>query len=127
MIWTGNTSARLRGVTQVSKPPLPTPLIPRGSPQVWPRLVAYYNNIESALSSWLAFYAQPDGTVLFFDGPDDPGGNIVDLLGSAVLDVGPQAAWITEADNPDGEGPSSMRIRAILGGDVIFGAGWYMP
>ena len=92
-----------------------------------PETVAYYNSTESVLGSWLAFYAQPDGTVLFFDGPDDPDGNIVNLLGSAVLDVGPQSAWITEADNPDGEGPSSMRIRAILGGDVLFGAGWYSP
>ena len=87
----------------------------------------YYNTTATADGTWVGFYAEPDGTVLFHNDPVAIGTNIAEVLGPAVLDAPAEAAWITEADNPDGQGPLSMRIRAINQDGIIFGTGWYQP
>lgn len=89
--------------------------------------VEYYNTNATADGTWLGFYADPDGTVLFHNDPAAIGSNIADLLGPAVLDAPARAAWITESDNPAGQGPLSMRIRAFNQDGIIFGTGWYQP
>ena len=87
--------------------------------------IAYYNSTDTADGTWLAFFADPDGTILSHNNPAAIGGNIADLLGPAVLDTPENGAWITEADNPQGRGPQSMRVRAIKQDGIIVGTGWY--
>ena len=87
--------------------------------------IAYYNTTATADGTWVGFYADLDGTVLFHNDLAAIGTNIADQLGPAVLAAPAQAAWITEADNPDGQGPQSMRIRAFNQDGIIFGTGWY--
>lgn len=87
--------------------------------------IAYYNSTDTADGTWLAFFADSDGTILSHNNPAAIGGNIADLLGPAVLDAPENGAWITEAVNPQGSGPQSMRVRAIKQDGIIVGTGWY--
>ena len=88
--------------------------------------VEYYNNAAAA-GTWLGFYAEPNGTIVFHNDASYIGADITDLLGPAILDAGAIPAWITHEDNPEGTGPTSMRIRGFHQGDIIFGTGWYNP
>ena len=87
--------------------------------------VDYYNSTATADGTWVGYYADPDGTVLFHNDPAAIGSNIADFLGPAVLVASSDPVWVTQDDNPDGLGPSSMRIRATNQDGIIFGAGWY--
>ena len=85
------------------------------------RTLDYYNNTDTVDGRWLAFIADPDGTIIAHNDPETLGTNIADLLDPAVLEVSDNGAWIT---GPDG-GPESMRIWAVNFEGNTFGAGWY--
>lgn len=89
--------------------------------------VEYYNSADAAEGTWVGFYAELDGTIVFHSDSSKIGANIVDDLGPAVIDAPFQPAWITQDDNPAGAGPASMRIYGFRQGDTIFGAGSYRP
>ncbi|WP_419554478.1 cache domain-containing protein [Candidatus Poriferisodalis sp.] len=84
--------------------------------------LAYYNT-SNFDARWIVFVANRDGEIIsaFFD-PELEGRSIVDVLGSAALDAGPEGVWITEADNEAGTGPAYMRSWVVRHDGLIFGA-----
>lgn len=85
----------------------------------------YYNSTETLDGFFSGFIADPDGKLLAHINPDLIGTDIEDLLGPAVSDASADGSWITAEDNPDGQGPKTMRVWFVRVDDHLIGAGWY--
>ena len=100
---------------------------PQGVTAGLQQAVDYYNRADTVEGQWLAFIADPDGTVVAHNDIAVIGSDIADLLSPAVLDASDNGEWITAAGDAESTGPQSMRVWTVNDGDAIFGAGWYRP
>lgn len=87
----------------------------------------YYNSTNTLDGFFSGFLADPDGVLLAHIDPSLIGTQIEDLLGPAVGNATSDGAWITSEDNPDGEGPETLRVWAMDVDGYFIGAGWYAP
>ena len=89
--------------------------------------LAYYESTGAIDREWLAFAAEPDGTVVSaYYALAFLGENIEEVLGVDIVDQATaDGSWITAPSTDAGTEEDRLRIWALSRDGMIFGGGWY--